>query len=138
MPHLLTIGGLPGSGKSTLASKETDNGRLAYVFEADDYFTNTQSGIYTFDASKIGQAHAQCQTNVAQAMRFNHPLIVVANTFSQPWERTVYHLLAAAYGYSIAHIDLFDAGLTDEELAARCVHGVPVEQIARMRARWER
>jgi len=35
-------------------------------------------------------------------------------------------------------IDLYDGGLTNDQLAARNVHKVPVVVIARMRARWEK
>ena len=35
-------------------------------------------------------------------------------------------------------IDLFDAGMTDEELAERNTHGAPLEAIQRMRARWQK
>ena len=33
-------------------------------------------------------------------------------------------------------IDLFDGGLTDAQLAARNIHGVPEATIAKMRARY--
>jgi hypothetical protein len=33
---------------------------------------------------------------------------------------------------------LFDAGLSDEQLAERNLHGVPVAQIKKMRDRWDR
>lgn len=42
-------------------------------------------------------------------------------------------------GASDVHIiDLFDAGLADEELASRNRHDCPVEKIAAMRVRWEK
>jgi hypothetical protein len=38
---------------------------------------------------------------------------------------------------AVVVVDVFDGGLTDEDLAARNVHGVPLAGIRAMRARWE-
>ena len=48
-----------------------------------------------------------------------------------------YFHLANRMQVDIAVVDLFDAGKTDAELAARDVHGVPEATIAAMRGRWE-
>ncbi len=44
---------------------------------------------------------------------------------------------AKGHNISVTVLDLFDAGLTDEELAERNLHKVPVDVITRMRDRWE-
>jgi predicted kinase len=62
--------------------------------------------------------------------------IAVANTFSQRWEMIDYYQLAFDYGYRITAITV-NTGLSDEELAKRNRHGVPIETIRAMRERWE-
>jgi hypothetical protein len=143
MKLLKLIRGLPGSGKTRYSRDAIIITEQQFptvpieLYEADDYFF--YGGEYRFNPAKIGEAHADCQTRVAEFMGDNDSLgvVVVANTFSQQWEMTVYYLLASAYGYTVEQIDLFDSGLSDAQLAERCVHGVPVEKIAQMRARWE-
>jgi hypothetical protein len=63
--------------------------------------------------------------------------VVVANTFTQRWELEPYLRMAKDIGATVVVVDVFDAGLSDEALATRNVHGVPVQSIAAMRARWE-
>jgi len=41
------------------------------------------------------------------------------------------------YGYRVAVVSVFDGGCTDEELAERNEHGVPLEGIVKMRERYE-
>ena len=129
---LILVRGLPGSGKSTTAQKVYRD----YVhFETDEYFM--QDGKYRFKSYELGKAHAWCQWLVATAMR-NGANITVSNTFTQMWEMAVYHMLAQAYEYEVEVLDLYDCGLTDMQLAQRNKHGVPVEKIQEMRARWEK
>tara|TARA_Y100000034_G_scaffold99818_1_gene122831 strand:- start:2886 stop:3155 length:270 start_codon:yes stop_codon:yes gene_type:complete len=64
------------------------------------------------------------------------PTVVVHNTFSTRWEMEPY--LRMAGGTTVVSVlDLFDGGCTDEELFKRNSHGVPLETITAMRARWE-
>lgn len=130
MRVLLIFRGLPGSGKSTLANT------VGFpVVAADDFFIGPD-GIYHFDASQIADAHEQCQR---RARRFltNRGQVTVANTFSQRWEMEPYIRMAAEEEAELVVIDLFDAGLDDSALEARNQHGVPVDTIRAMRARWE-
>ena len=46
-------------------------------------------------------------------------------------------MLASKYDWLVVVIDLFDGGVTDEQLVARGEHGVPVAGIRQMRARYE-
>ena len=128
---LILLRGLPGSGKSTVARRMTDYVHL----ETDKYFEDME-GEYKFNPVKLSEAHTWCQQRTANNMRLQRN-IVVSNTFTQLWEKAIYEMLAEAYGYQIVVVSLFDAGLTDEQLAERCVHKVPVEKIAQMRTRWE-
>ena len=134
MPICYIIRGLPGAGKTTHAKS------LGIpVVSADDFFTRPD-GSYDFDPSFISDAHGYCRRQAAALLNAGHD-IAIANTFSRGWEVRGYteHLvLIVECDIEFRFIDLFDAGLSDEALAARCVHGVPVEKIAAMRARWER
>ena len=133
---LLLIRGLPGSGKTTLLELFTS--RFA-DFCADDFFM--VDGEYIFDPSKLTQAHALCLRHTRQNLMDQWLNVVggaaVHNTFTQRWEMEPYIQLAEETGARLVVIDLFDGGLTDKELAARNSHGVPMEAIARMRARYE-
>jgi predicted kinase len=124
-PYL--IRGLPGSGKSTLAKSLAPY----HTYEADDYFTDC-NGKYNYDASKIGEAHKDCQENVKYDMTIaNAEVICVSNTFSKRWELQPYIKLAQEFGYRITEITL-----TGDTYGN--IHNVPEEVIERMKARWEK
>jgi hypothetical protein len=133
---LFIVRGLPGSGKSSLAK------HLAPAhaqFSADDFFI--RDGLYSFDRSKLPDAYAQCQLRAAEGLCKSRDLgypyaVAVANTFVASWEIYPYIRIAADIGSEITIISLFDAGLSDADLSARCVHGVPEAVIASMRARY--
>ena len=59
--------------------------------------------------------------------------IIVHNTFSRYWEMENYIHHAQKKDWKYTVYDLFDSGLTDKRLAERCIHGVDVEGIKRMR-----
>lgn len=129
---LILVRGLPGSGKSSLAREFN-----TYVCSADDYFM--EDGDYKFDASKLADAHADCLKRTRDILTDVRDLgdCVVANTFSQRWEMEPYIRLARELDIRLYIVDLYDGGLTSEELAARNSHGVPLSSIENMRARWE-
>ena len=137
MNTLILVMGLPGSGKTTFAR---DHIKSDYVFAADDYFYG-EDMVYNFDPSKLKEAHAQCYSRAEEQLkkvRMPGVKVIVTNTFTQKWERDPYINLAREYNCQLFIVDLYDGGLTDEELVERNVHGVPVEAIVRMRARYER
>jgi predicted kinase len=127
---LTIIRGLPGSGKSTLAKTITEK-----VCEADQYFM--VYGEYIFVPADIGKAHAACQQKVDAYLRAG-VACVVSNTFSKKWEVEPYIKLCEKHGVDYKIIDLFDAGLSDEQLFNRNVHDVPMHVIKAMRERWEK
>ena len=132
---LYIVRGLPGSGKSTVGrSIQHRSGEVPYCYAADDFFM--VNGEYRFDPTKLGMVHEFCQEAVRSAL-FNDHSVVVANTFTERWEMEPYLRMAEKHGARVVVIDCFDAGMTDAELAAKNVHGVPEATIATMRARWE-
>ena len=129
---LILVRGLPGSGKSSFAG----NFESAEVFAADDFFYRRGEGKYAFDPTLLGEAHAYCQRATRSAL-YAGSVVVVTNTFSQRWELEPYFKIAAEVDTRVVVVDLFDAGLDDEALAERGLHGVTASGIATMRARWE-
>lgn len=129
---LILIRGLPGSGKSEM-SRLLDGP----TFAADDLFYERGDGVYEFDPQLLGHAHGLCQERTLKALSNGGSPVVVTNTFSQRWELEPYLLMADKTGARVTVVDLFDGGLTNSQLAARGLHGVPVERIAEMRSRWE-
>jgi len=128
---LILIRGLSASGKSSLSTLFD-----GYCFAADDYFTDPL-GAYNFDPSKLPEAHAECQRRTKDSLAKGRAITVVTNTFSCRWEMEPYFKLAEDFDCRVHVIDLFDGGLTNEELVERNLHGVPVETISDMRDRWE-
>lgn len=124
MSTLYLIRGLPGAGKSTLAKALN-----VQHIEADMY--HIVDGVYRFAPEKIKAAHEWCQANAAMMLRQGD--VAVSNTFTRRWELAPYYAMGAEYVTEIT----VDNGFTDEELAARTIHAVPVETIKAMRERWE-
>jgi predicted kinase len=130
MPNTLYIcRGLPGSGKSTVART-----LAPVVTEADQFFIRPD-GNYDFSPALLGRAHADCLARTRAALA--HGDCAVANTFIRAWEVKPYHDLAAELGAEVVTVNVYDGGLTDEALAERNLHGVPVETIRKMRAKWQ-
>lgn len=129
---IVCIRGLPGSGKSTLAWRLLRKHTHGCMVADDDYFM--QRGYYMFVPSELSEARAMCQQRtLLSAIRGP---VFVHNTFSTEEELVPYAKIAVYCGVRFNIIDLFDDDRTDEELAARNVHGAPVHVIARMRERW--
>jgi hypothetical protein len=129
---LFLIRGLAGSGKTRLSNLISRGG----TFSTDQYFV-TPSGEYVFDRTKLADAHQGCVDICSRGMQYGDSPIAIANTFSCRWEMQPYFELAMLYGYNVTVIDLFDGGLTDEELLERNSHGVELDTIRNMRTRWE-
>ena len=129
MNTLFLVRGLPGSGKSHFAESY-----VARCVAADDYFV--VDGEYRFNPDDLALAHKWCQRTTWDLLKSGED-VAVHNTFTQRWEMEPYITMAKEHNYRVVVVDCFDAGLTDEELAERNTHGVPVEVIAKMRERWE-
>jgi len=130
---LTLVRGLPGSGKTT-AAKALALKTGAGLASADDHFE--RDGEYRFNPAELPAAHAACQAETRRLLASGRD-VAVHNTFTQGWEATPYVMMAREMDLAIVVVDVFDGGLTDEDLAARNVHGVPLAGISAMRARWE-
>jgi len=134
MRTLTMVRGMSGAGKTTVARLLSIAGSRR-LLDADTFFLD-EVGEYKFDPSKLPDAHAWCQSEAELAMQIGLH-VVVHNTFTQRWEMEPYLQLAEQYGYRVTVLSLFDGGCTDEELAERNEHGVPLAGITAMRERWE-
>ena len=123
---LYIIRGVPGSGKSTIAKTMVASGDIDCFFEVDMFFE--LGGSYSFDRSKISQAHAWCQDQVRAAIARGQR-VAVSNTFVKRWEAKAYFDMAAEAGIEVVVITA--KGRYDN------VHGVPPEVVERMLANWE-
>jgi predicted kinase len=128
---IILVRGLPGAGKTTAAVALG----LPVCVAADDYFVDGD-GAYNFDPSGLPEAHAWCQGQALSGMEAGLP-VVVHNTFTQRWELEPYLAAAARLGLTVEVRSVFDGGCSDEQLAERNTHGVPLAAIQGMRQRWE-
>lgn len=129
MKKVLIMRGIPGSGKSTYVRDRIRNygDEQAEVCSADDFFM--KGGTYAFDATKLGEAHAECFKSFMRAMAFDRALIVVDNTNIRAWELAGYVQVAKHCGYEVEIVRLDVApGIAAE----RNVHGVPYDSVIRM------
>ena len=133
--QVIIMQGLSGSGKTHWANKNYPN---ATVVSADKYFT--RDGEYKFDPKLLNKAHSWCLRRFIDALDRGDTTIIVDNTNTEKWEWYGYAKLAGHWGYKWGVADLYDgpAGLTDDQLAEKNIHGVPAEAIARQRERYSR
>ena len=106
------IRGLPGTGKSALAKSLslTSESKLYNVFSTDDFFMDANNG---------------------------QVVCVIDNTNTMKWEYEEYEKMAESFGFMVQVISIdWDANAIPL-YAERNTHGVPVEAIERMVARWE-
>ena len=118
---LFLLRGLPGSGKSTLAEHLSNT-----VFDADDWFTNPETGEYVFKPEELSEAHQNCQARTKQAMFMGCENIAVANTFTTEKELQPYYDLAGEFGYMVTTV------IVENRHGGVSVHNVPRESLVRM------
>ena len=97
---LILLRGLPGSGKSTLAKLLSEEG-LHPIHSVDDYFTDAQSGEYTFDFKTNHLAYKQCEEFTRLEMEKSKSKIIIHNTFTMDWELEPYFKLASEFNYRL-------------------------------------
>jgi predicted kinase len=126
MKTLYIVRGVPGSGKSTF-TQSLD----CPVFEADQYFIDSETGEYKFDGSKIKLAHNWCKLRVEQSMEDDFQKIAVSNTFTQEWEMDAYYELAKQYGYRVFSL------IVENRHGGVNEHDVPEDKLELMKNRFE-
>ncbi|MCL4816636.1 MAG: AAA family ATPase [Flavobacteriales bacterium] len=123
--HLIILRGLPGAGKTTLAHVLSENGKYP-IFSVDDFFTDAQTGKYTFVFSENHIAYHQCLKHCEKAMKENVSKIILHNVFSMQWEIEPYFKLAEQYNYTL-HIATVEKHHTHSN-----THSITDEQIKKM------
>lgn len=128
---LILLRGIPGSGKTTLGEVilHMPNNQLKPL-SADDYFIS-EMGIYNFDATKLKEAHNDCQQRCSHLMQNDVMKIVVSNTFTQEWEMQPYYQMAERYGYRVHSV------IVENRHGGINEHNVPEEKLLQMKNRFE-
>src|SRR5271154_3761303 len=125
MRKVIILSGISGSGKSTYAEGIL-NATQGIKVSADHFFM--KEGSYHFDATKLGEAHAECFRRFIDYLQQTPAweCVVVDNTNCQTWEIAPYMLAAAAFGYQ-AELHTLKCGNWNEVdmCARRNAHGVP-------------
>jgi len=114
---------------------------MGAVCSTDDFFLD-DDGVYQFDSSKLGDYHAK-NVEAAEAMMRGHQTqdhfhCIIDNTNTQHWEYEKYVEVAKKYGFMVQVISIDWEAMDIPLYAERNSHGVPIEAIYRMAARWER
>ena len=121
MNIIITRGG-SGAGKSTWAKANYPD---AEVFSADSFFLDGD-GVYRFDPSKLGEAHAECLRDfidVCQDPQGNKT-VIVDNTNTSVSEFAPYAQVGQVYGHSVEILTwVYDPVMAH----ARNSHGTPLK-----------
>ena len=129
---LILLRGLPGSGKTSLGDiiLHCPGSNSPDVLSADNFFMDDK-GNYNFDATKIKQAHNDCQQKCAERMKLEISRIVVANTFTEKWEMDSYYEMAERYKYRVHSV------IVENRHGSVNIHNVPDEKLELMKNRFE-
>ena len=98
MKRVMIMRGTSGSGKSYHARLLA--GPHGRIVSADNYFIKAD-GVYHFDPTQLGEAHAACMRWFIGAIDDGCETIVVDNTCMRLYEVAPYSLVARAYGYDV-------------------------------------
>jgi predicted kinase len=121
--RIVILRGLPGSGKSAFAKLMFPN---QLVVSADDYFM--KDGVYRFDASRLGVAHARCLQNAEDLVFFGAELVVVDNCNAKLSHMKPYLDLAEESG---SEVQVFRMRRLVDECVRFNQHNVPTDVIRR-------
>jgi predicted kinase len=119
---LILLRGLPGSGKSTIGDIILFTGQN----NQDD-----RDGNYIFDATRLKEAHNDCQQKCAERMKMQFSKIVIANTFTQEWEMEKYFEMADRYRYRVHSL------IVENRHGSQNIHDVPEDKLEQMKNRFE-
>jgi len=132
--HVDIMRGLPGSGKSFWAKVRMSQAKgVGVIVSADNYFM--RDGVYTFNPSRITEAHDDCLGRFIKAVDKGNDYITVDNTNIHAWEIAPYYRLAEHYGYSVQVVQV-NTPLTT--CMKRQTHGVPELTMGMMYANLQR
>jgi len=129
MQTLYLIRGVPGSGKSSFAQTLLDSGVVDVKAEADDLFLLIGKGEYSFDPSKLKEAHEWCQETARVHLK-NGDNVAVSNTSTTEKEVAVYQQIAELTGSKFMSIIL------ENRHEGQNIHNVPPEKIQQMKNRF--
>jgi predicted kinase len=128
---LILLRGLPGSGKSTIGDIILFTGQNNQdVLSADNFFID-RDGNYNFDATRLKEAHNDCQQKCAERMKMQFSKIVIANTFTQEWEMEKYFEMADRYRYRVHSL------IVENRHGSQNIHEVPEDKMEQMKNRFE-
>lgn len=127
----IVMRGLPGSGKSTRAREIAES--IGKIHSTDDFFM--EDGVYRFDPAKLAENHYRNYVAFVESLNAGEPVVICDNTNTEKWEYRSYAEAARRFGYEVEIVKM--PHLAPEVLAARTTHGVPVQVIRNMLARWE-
>lgn len=127
MPTLYLIRGVPGSGKSTFSYDLWYKGFVSARIEADQYFT--ENGVYSFDPSKLGEAHKWCQSRARLYLEAGNN-VAVSNTSTTEREVETYAKIAEECGAKFVSI------IVENRHGGTNIHNVPEEKVQQMRNRF--
>jgi len=121
--RVIVLSGVSGSGKTFYANQLAKMRNDICIVSATDHFI--KDGVFKFDASQLGKAHASCYCRFLTAMaKDTYSTIVVDNTNLSVEEISPYMLAAEAFGCQSGVITL-QVGQGDVGNAAkRNIHGL--------------
>lgn len=135
--NVVILMGPSGAGKSTFVKRTQPKQYHDRVICSADNYPGLYDGDNNIDFSKLGAAHAHCKqmfmTTLQEMVLGRSGLsVLVDNTNTQIKHIAEYMEPALAAGFTPMVI-VVDPPLSNEELALRNAHNVPVATIARMR-----
>ena len=124
MKTVLFVRGIPGSGKTTYAKYLARQLKCEY-FEADQFLVDDE-GNYSYDKSKLQEAHDACiQAGIDYLQENTH--VIYSNTFVKNFDFEKYlQQLHETFGK-------FEAQFYVTNYAGQSIHGVPGHVIDRMK-----
>ena len=128
---VIILRGVSGSGKSSFAdflgNFLWDSLRVC-ICSADDYHLD-KNGVYRFDVSKMGEAHAWCREKFERCLAEKFDAVIVSNTNTSEKEIQPYLDLAAKYNYKVISL------VVENRHGNKNIHNVPEETLQKQEQR---